>query len=444
MNNRSNKKQKYGSPSSIRSDEHVNSHTRFEQNIQSIAANDDFISLNFDDFSTEDTGADSLNINNSRKRKRLQDEGDDDNQPDLSMFPWLPFKRSGSSSPRPSVKKILENETSSLLAYLEPTKAESRMREYLIHKIRTVVKEIAPFAAVEVFGSFSTNLYLPNSDIDIVIQDNIRLRPIACALQDAGVCQNPLVIEKASVPVIKLEDSLTGIKVDITLDSDSGIVSADCINKMIRQQPGLRPLTLLIKLFLSLRKHNEVFTGGLGGYAIVCMVMNFLQMHPKVAAGEIDPLENIGTLLLDFLQLYGISFQMEELGISVDKKGSYYGKSRYLKSRNGKPIFAIRDPMDRDNDLGMKSYNAIYICKAFRSAYMLMTHRAFELEKMLSKNMLDPNLSNGIQLSILSKVFYIPRDMEQMRENMVDVYSNHLWSGEKAAESFDWDASELA
>ena len=49
-------------------------------------------------------------------------------------------------------------------------------------------------------------------------------------------------------------------------------------------------------------------------------------MHPKVAAGEIDPLENIGTLLLDFLQLYGISFQMEELGISVDKKGSYYGK----------------------------------------------------------------------------------------------------------------------
>ena len=56
----------------------------------------------------------------------------------------------------------LENETSSLLAYLEPTKAETRMREYLIHKIRTVVNQIAPFAEVEVFGSFSTNLYLPN------------------------------------------------------------------------------------------------------------------------------------------------------------------------------------------------------------------------------------------------------------------------------------------
>ena len=63
-------------------------------------------------------------------------------------------------------------------------------------------------------------------------------------------------------------------------------------------------------------------------------------MHPKVSAGEIDPLENIGTLLLDFFQLYGICFQMEDLGISVDKKGSYYGKVNFyfvsfgLKKRN--------------------------------------------------------------------------------------------------------------
>ena len=52
-------------------------------------------------------------------------------------------------------------------------------------------------------------------------------------------------------------------------------------------------------------------------------------MHPKISAGEIDPLENIGTLLLDFFQLYGICFQMEDLGISVNKKGSYYGKVNF-------------------------------------------------------------------------------------------------------------------
>ena len=42
-------------------------------------------------------------------------------------------------------------------------------------------------------------IYKYYSDIDIVIQDNLRLRPIARALERAGVCTNPLVIEKASV-----------------------------------------------------------------------------------------------------------------------------------------------------------------------------------------------------------------------------------------------------
>ncbi|KAI9247991.1 hypothetical protein BDA99DRAFT_525501 [Phascolomyces articulosus] len=438
-NSRPSKKQKRGSPASLRSDENVNNtHTRFEQHSQSIAANDDFISLDFGDLPTTDVG----DISNSRKRKRLQDDDNDDSE-DITMFPWLPFRRSGSSSPRPSVKKILEDEATSLLAYLEPTKAEVRIREYLIHKIRTVINDIEPDVEVEVFGSFSTNLYLPNSDIDVVVQGDLRLRPIARALERSNVCSNPQVIEKASVPVIKFEDSLTGLKVDITLDSDSGINSAKCINKMLRDQPGLRPLTLLVKLFLSLRKHNEVFTGGLGGYAIVCMVMSFLQMHPKVASGEIDPVANIGTLLLEFFQLYGISFQMEELGICVLNRGSYYGKSRNIRSKNGKPVFTIRDPMDRNNDLGMKSYNAIYISKAFKSAYMVMTQRAFELEKMLSQNMLNPNNPNGLQLSIFSRVFYIPRDMANLREAMTDIYTNHLWVNDEAASSFNWETSEL-
>ena len=75
--------------------------------ITSLSANDDYISLDFDDVQTVDTDAGSSNNNISRKRKRLQDEGDDnDDHADLSLFPWLPFKRSGTSSPRPSVKKM--------------------------------------------------------------------------------------------------------------------------------------------------------------------------------------------------------------------------------------------------------------------------------------------------------------------------------------------------
>ena len=50
---------------------------------------------------------------------------------------------------------------------------------------------------------FVFTIYKYYSDIDIVIQDDLRLRPIARALERAGVCRNPLVIEKASVSTHK-------------------------------------------------------------------------------------------------------------------------------------------------------------------------------------------------------------------------------------------------
>lgn len=49
-------------------------------------------------------------------------------------------------------------------------------------------------------------------------------------------------------------------------------------------------------------------------------------MHPKVASGQIDPLKNLGVLVLDFFQLYGICFNLDDVGISVNGSGSYYDK----------------------------------------------------------------------------------------------------------------------
>ncbi|KAI8145262.1 hypothetical protein BJV82DRAFT_605557 [Fennellomyces sp. T-0311] len=430
---RVNKKTRFNTPSPPRS---VANAAKPNNSAQSIAANDDFISLDFD--------LPTVNgLQSGKKRKHNdQDDHDEENGFDLTLFPWLPMKRPGPSSLLPTVKEVLEAETACLLQYLEPRRAETRMRQYLIHKITTVVDSSYPGAEVEVFGSFETNLYLPNSDLDLVVQGNVKLRNLAKALVEAGVCSNPQVIEKAMVPVIKLEDSLTGLKVDITLDSDSGIDSATCVKGLIRAQRGLRPLTLLVKLFLALRRHNEVFTGGLGGYAIVCMVMNFLQMHPLISTNEIDPVANMGTLLLEFLQLYGISFQMEELGIRVTNKGAYFRKKRYTTSKNGKPVYTIEDPMDQDNDIGMKSYNAVSIIRAFRSAYMLLTKRAFELEEQLGHNRISLERQNGLKLSILSKVLYIPKDMMQLRDSISDVYERRLWEGEPAARTFDWSPNE--
>lgn len=77
---------------------------------------------------------------------------------------------------------------------------------------------------------------------------------------------------------MKFEDIMTKLKVDIILNSTSGVESANVINNFVKQYPVIRPMSLIIKHLLALRNLNEVFTGGLGGYAIVCLVVSFLQV----------------------------------------------------------------------------------------------------------------------------------------------------------------------
>jgi len=66
--------------------------------------------------------------------------------------------------------------------------------------------------------------------------------------------------------------------VDISLNQTNGIQAGRVVNRLLQQMPALQPLIMIIKLFLSQRSMNEVYTGGLGSYAIVCMVVSFLQV----------------------------------------------------------------------------------------------------------------------------------------------------------------------
>jgi hypothetical protein len=60
------------------------------------------------------------------------------------------------------------------------------------------------------------------------------------------------------------------------------------------------------------------YTGGLGSYAVLLMTMNFLQQHP------VPPTEqsNLGVLLIEFFEMYGINFNYEKVGISI-RDGGY-------------------------------------------------------------------------------------------------------------------------
>lgn len=72
---------------------------------------------------------------------------------------------------------------------------------------------------------------------------------------------------------------------DISLNQTNGISAGKIINQYLEVLPGARQLIMVVKAFLSQRSMNEVYTGGIGSYAVICLVISFLQAsQPEVAS----------------------------------------------------------------------------------------------------------------------------------------------------------------
>lgn len=168
-----------------------------------------------------------------------------------------------------------------------PTSTEHATRVEVVARIETAVLSLWPNSRVEVFGSFRTGLYLPTSDIgktlltfsrelflkslfiffiDLVVigrWEKLPLRTLEVELLNSRIAepQSIRVLDKASVPIVKLTDRVTQVKVDISFNMQSGVQSAELIKDYKRQYPVLSKLVLVLKQFLLQRDLNEVFTG---------------------------------------------------------------------------------------------------------------------------------------------------------------------------------------
>ncbi|GAA6061089.1 hypothetical protein JCM10212_006290 [Sporobolomyces blumeae] len=146
-------------------------------------------------------------------------------------------------------------------------------------------------------------------------------------------------------------------------DEDEDDDASDSLEDLVAVDHGVaRSLVLLVKAFLSQRAMNEVFTGGLGSYSIICLVISFLQLHPKIQSAQIQPSRNIGLLFLEFLEYYGKHFNFDEAGITLKGRGGYFNKHDKGWFRNNQPyLLSIEDPNDPQNDVSGGSHNIIRV-----------------------------------------------------------------------------------
>ena len=312
--------------------------------------------------------------------------------PDTSKEPvWCPPGTDARLRKLKSPMLRLHAEIVDFCRFLEPTDSEQKSRADAVERIRTVVLSIWPSARFEVHGSFATGMYLPNSDIDAVILDSganspaVCLKALALSLSRKDLASEIALIAKARVPIVKFTEKQSGHQFDISFDVANGPASAEIVKANTQRFPALRPLVTVLKAFLQQRALNEVYSGGTGSYALLCMVMAHLQLHDSKAtarswagsAGGAAAEEGcLGALLIDFFELFGRRIDTDEVGVSCRAGGSFFGKRDKNPSWHdpGRPfLLSIEDPQDPLNDLGRNSYASRSLKAAFEHAFTLLT-----------------------------------------------------------------------
>ncbi|QLG73716.1 hypothetical protein HG535_0F02270 [Zygotorulaspora mrakii] len=367
-----------------------------------LAANDDFIALS-NSSEEEQTMAEK---ENDEGIQEAQMETNKMSNPHLrtlnSDYPWI---LNHDHSRQKEIADWLTMEIKDFVGYISPNKNEIETRNRTISKIRQAIKQLWPDADLNVFGSYATDLYLPGSDIDCVVisknsdkENRNSLYSLASHLKKKKLASRVEVIAKARVPIIKFVEPESQIHIDVSFERTNGIEAARLIREWLDDTPGLRELVLIVKQFLHSRRLNNVHTGGLGGFSIICLVFAFLHLHPRIITNEVDPMDNLGVLLIDFFELYGKNFAYDDVSISVsDGKPTYIPKSDW-KDLNTRGTFtlAIQDPGDPSNNISRGSFNLRDIKKSFAGAFYLLTNRCFELDMATFKDRLGKSILGDV------------------------------------------------
>jgi len=217
---------------------------------------------------------------------------------------------------------------------VRPRDFEERIRSELIDELKGFCRKLWPSAEVYPFGSFPTGLFLPTSDMDLVVlSDQVlnhtgpplysskkHLFQFGHALRNSGGTYRYQMefISRARVPLVKFVDGRTCLKVDISFEQDSGLQGVKTFSAWKEQYPAMPILVTLVKHLLCMRGLNEPVNGGIGGFSVICLVVSMFQMMPQVQSESMDTLHHLGDLFMQFLDLYGNKFDYRRLAISLD------------------------------------------------------------------------------------------------------------------------------
>ncbi|EXJ80980.1 hypothetical protein A1O3_07268 [Capronia epimyces CBS 606.96] len=276
--------------------------------------------------------------------------------------------------------------------WVKPKDYEEQVRRSVFQRLSAELRKCMP-GELKAFGSYAAGLYLPTSDMDLVYftrsyrpgrlptrEDGRRLLPHFSKFLRTNNIAKPgslVVISGAKVPIIKFVDRISGLKVDLSFDNDSGIVAIDTFQQWKKQYPAMPVIVAIVKQFLMIRGLNDVATGGLGGFSTICLVTSLLQHMPATKRRT-----NLGEVLLEFFNLYGNVFDKDAVAIRLDPPG-YVDKSSYMphvfNDKDGR--LTIVDPNRPDNNISGGTRLIDNIIDCFSAAHQTLVSRLSAYEE---------------------------------------------------------------
>ncbi|TYZ56936.1 hypothetical protein PybrP1_003189 [[Pythium] brassicae (nom. inval.)] len=288
-----------------------------------------------------------------------------------------PMRAAANASSATITRFGLSSQIDDFVEHLDTELAQlEEQQQAAVEQLQAAVRSLWPDSVVDVYGSNYTRLSLPRSDVDCVLTSRSLadttptavLRQLAEAVRGRPWAKAVELLDCAKIPVLKVvcraaAEGAQDVMLDLTCGHSpghSGLSARDFVYSFQAEMPALRPLVLVLKTHLQRCGLNCAFTGGLSSYALVIMVIRFLQKafnvesctvsirrrqdassplgasHVGVGelratkwlftfsrAGKVVWKTTIGSLLLLFLETY-TTFDYRRFGISIERGGAFF------------------------------------------------------------------------------------------------------------------------
>ncbi|ENH99460.1 hypothetical protein COCC4DRAFT_208109 [Bipolaris maydis ATCC 48331] len=302
--------------------------------------------------------------------------------------PWLPSPDAYAHLAR-EPEKWLHNEILDFYDFVAPKPFEHEQRNRLVNRVNNALGQRRfpqQNGRVLCFGSFPAGLYLPTADMDLVyVSDQYYnggppvvdmsqrgankslLYKASNRLKSMGMDADGCQVIHAKVPIIKFQDRLTQLQVDISFENLSGVQAQATFAQWKQDYPDMIYMVALLKQFLVMHGLNEVHTGGIGGFSIICLIVSYIQHSDKH--------ENLGECFLGFLKYYG-DFDLSRKRIQMHPPAIIEKTAHGIDGRPERyDGLSIQDPNRPENNISGGSHRVQDAFDAFKEAYHTLEDR---------------------------------------------------------------------